>query len=121
MLGRPQDALIDLGTHDIVGGDPGGKTGVVGGAQTLLQYRCRLGQRKDELVGGACTYVDAGIDAIGKLGLEVERLGCVRARACKDAQVALGTLVVQLAPGSAHQRDERPRVQVALRVLGTTA
>ena len=33
----------------------------------------------------------------------------------------LGALVVQLAPGSAHQRDERPRVQVALRVLGTTA
>ena len=33
----------------------------------------------------------------------------------------LGALVVQLAPGSAHQRDERPRVQVALRILGTTA
>ena len=32
-----------------------------------------------------------------------------------------GTLVIQLAPGSAHQRDERPRVQVAFRILGTTA
>ena len=32
-----------------------------------------------------------------------------------------GTLVVQFAPGRAHQRDERPWVQVALRILGTTA
>ena len=32
-----------------------------------------------------------------------------------------GDLVIQLAPGSAHQRDERPRVQVALCVLGTAA
>ena len=32
-----------------------------------------------------------------------------------------GALVIQLAPGSAHQRDERPRVQVAFCILGTTA
>ena len=68
LLGCAQDALVDLGTHDIVGGDPGGKAGVVGGAQALLQHRRRLGQREDKLVGGAYAYVDAGIDAIGKLG-----------------------------------------------------
>ena len=45
----------------------------------------------------------------------------MRARACEDAQIVLGALVVQFAPSRAHQRDERPRVQVALRVLGTTA
>ena len=33
----------------------------------------------------------------------------------------LGALVVQLAPGGAHQRDERPWIQVALRILGATA
>ena len=35
--------------------------------------------------------------------------------------VVLGALVVQLAPGSAHQRDERPRVQVTLRIFGAAA
>ena len=33
----------------------------------------------------------------------------------------LGALVVQLAPGCAHQCDERPRVQVALRIFGAAA
>ena len=94
LLGCAQDALVDLGTHDVAGGDPGGKAGVVGSAQALLQHRRRLGQCKDELIGGAHAHVDAGIDAIGKLGLEVERLGGVGARACKNAQVVLGTLVV---------------------------
>ncbi len=33
----------------------------------------------------------------------------------------LGALVVQLAPSSAHQRDERPWVQVTLRIFGAAA
>ena len=46
------------------------KLALSGAPRPSLQYRRRLGECKDELVGGACTHVDAGIDAIGKLGLK---------------------------------------------------
>ena len=115
MCGVLPGRMLHCLLHELVCGHPHSKPRVVGRAKPLLQQRRCLAHGEHELIFAARLHVDAAKHAVGKFGLEVERLGPLRIRLQQGAERARGSREVELMVGDGEFGQKLPRI---LRFLG---